>query len=80
MLHPYKITDVAGLLKKYFKDLPTLLFPEELWPEMKQIETIKELQDWEDVKIFQAIYQKVRASIHPPVSRSSHPTCWSKSK
>jgi len=59
VLHPYKITDVAGLLKKYFKDLPTLLFPEELWPEMKQIETIKELQDWEDVKIFQAIYQKM---------------------
>eukprot|EP01127_Copromyxa_protea_P017882 TRINITY_DN5514_c0_g1_i5.p1 TRINITY_DN5514_c0_g1~~TRINITY_DN5514_c0_g1_i5.p1 ORF type:complete len:308 (+),score=48.30 TRINITY_DN5514_c0_g1_i5:388-1311(+) len=58
-LERYKPIDIAGFLKAYIRQLPDRILPSNMYEEIKEIETIKELQDEEDVRKARNILQKM---------------------
>jgi hypothetical protein len=59
-LETYKIIDISGVIKKYFKELPDPLITDTMFTQLKTIEKMKDFQDWDDVKIVQDVLQQVR--------------------
>eukprot|EP01126_Amoeba_proteus_P056415 TRINITY_DN7083_c0_g1_i5.p1 TRINITY_DN7083_c0_g1~~TRINITY_DN7083_c0_g1_i5.p1 ORF type:complete len:386 (+),score=77.73 TRINITY_DN7083_c0_g1_i5:1594-2751(+) len=56
-LELYKVIDLAGFLKSYMRELPERVVPSSLWDNIKSVETIKELQDEEDIEKVKAVIQ-----------------------
>lgn len=54
------VNPFLGFLKLYIRELPDRLVPSDLYEKLKDIETVKELQDDEDVEKAKKIVKLVR--------------------